>query len=327
MSLEALTHAIAGALRVPASNLEVQPGGSGGNSRIYIVALEGRKLVAKQYFRHPSDARDRLHAEWSFLEYAVGAGIRCVPTPIARDPAAGVGIYEYIAGRNLGPADVSAARVQEAAAFFLALNKTPKVLPTASEACFSIVEHLRMVDARVDRLAAIPQSSEEDIAASAFVKTLDEQWRVVRGRIRGATHDPAAEVEERCISPSDFGFHNALARQTGELCFLDFEYAGWDDPAKMAGDFFSHPGVPVPREHFDSFVKSTMSFSRHANALEARARLLEPLFRIKWCCIVLNEFIPEAAQRRRFALPEADLGAVKRRQLDKARNLLASVTH
>jgi hypothetical protein len=114
-------------------------------------------------------------------------------------------------------------------------------------------------------------------------------------------------------------------RETGELCFLDFEYAGWDDPAKMAGDFFAHPGIPVPREHFDPFLKTAMSFSRHANALELRARLLEPVFRIKWCCIVLNEFVPEAAQRRRFATPAADLVASKRRQLDKARTLLASV--
>lgn len=337
MSLDAVTCGIAAALGVPASRwapLHVRPGGKGGNSRVYLLTQDGRTLVAKQYFRHPSDGRDRLQAEWTFLEYAVAAGIRCVPKPIARDTASGIGIYEYIAGRNLQSADITWAQTQEAAAFFLALNDPTQrhaaaSLAPASEACFSIVDHLAMVDGRIGRLANIPGSSDENLAARVFVKLLAERWCEVRegvlGAIRASGGDTSAQVEERCISPSDFGFHNALLRETGELCFLDFEYAGWDDPAKMTGDFFAHPGVPVPREQFDAFLRTAMSYSRHASALELRARLLEPVFRIKWCCIVLNEFVPEAAQRRRFATPGADPAASKRRQLDKARTLLASV--
>jgi hypothetical protein len=268
------------------------------------------------------------------LEYAVSAGIACVPRPVARHTASAIGIYEYIFGTNLASPDVSQARVQEAAAFFLALNdpahrQAAASLAAASEACFSIAQQLAMVDRRIGRLASIPSSTDEDLAAREFAKLLAERWREVRERILDATRaaggDPAAPVEERCVSPSDFGFHNALLRDTGELCFLDFEYAGWDDPAKMVGDFFAHPGVPVSRQHFDAFLKTAMSFSPHANALELRARLLEPVFRIKWCCIVLNEFVPEAAQRRQFATPGTDPAASKRRQLDKARTLLASV--
>jgi hypothetical protein len=337
MSLDGVTRGIVAALGVPASrwaSLHVRPGGKGGNSRVYLLTHGGRTLVAKEYFRHPSDRRDRLQAEWTFLEYAVAAGIRSVPRPIARHTASGIGIYEYIFGRNLASPDVSPERVREAAAFFLALNdpsqrQAAAPLGTASEACFSIAEQLAMVDRRINRLASIPDSSDEDVAARAFVKSLSERWQEVRdctlAATRAAGSDPVAPVEERCISPSDFGFHNALLRDTGELCFLDFEYAGWDDPAKMVGDFFAHAGVPVPREHFDVFLKTTMSFSRHANSLELRARMLEPVFRIKWCCIVLNEFVPEAAQRRQFATTGIDPAATKRRQLDKARTLLASV--
>lgn len=322
-----VVEAIAATLKVPASSLDVERG-RGGNSRVYFVTLAGKKVVAKQYFRHSADPRDRLQAEWDFLEYAAGAGIRCVPKPLARDAARGIGVFEYIAGRPLVRGDVTSARVAEAAAFFLLVNRhrnSAKLLGPASEACFSIAEHIAMVDGRVSRLAAIPDSTEEDRAAREFVRSLDARWRELRERILAATREPAAPVEERCVSPSDFGFHNALLRENGELCFLDFEYAGWDDPAKTAGDFFAHPGLPVPREHFDAFLKTAMSFSSHAAALEARARLLEPVFRLKWCCIVLNEFVPEAAQRRRFATPGADAATVKRRQLDKARGLLASV--
>ena len=337
MASATVTLGIAGALGIPesrCSQLQLRSAAAGGNSRVYVFTVNERTLVAKQYFRGPSDARDRLQAEWAFLEYAVGAGIDCVPKPVARNSEYSIGIYEYIAGRHLATQDVSRARVQEAAAFFLSLNDAAHrpaaaLLAPASEACFTILEHIAIVDSRVARLSGIRGSSDEDLAASTFVKSLQARWLEVREHIlrttRAAGRDPAEEVEERCVSPSDFGFHNALLRETGSLCFLDFEYAGWDDPAKLVADFFSHPGVPVPREHFEGFAKTVLSFSRHSAALEARTRLLELLFRIKWCCIVMNEFVPEAAERRRFAMPDADATARKRRQLYKARSLLGSL--
>src|SRR5688572_20607686 len=125
MSLDAVAQAVADALCLPDSRrdrLGVIRGGSGGNSRVYIVTLDKQMFVAKQYFRHPSDRRDRLQAEWGFLEYAARAAIGCVPRPVARDPDLGIGIYEYIQGRNLGALEVSAEHVREAARFFLALN-------------------------------------------------------------------------------------------------------------------------------------------------------------------------------------------------------------
>ena len=42
--------------------------------------------------------------------------------------------------------------------------------------------------------------------------------------------------EERCISPSDFGLHNAI-RTAADIRFIDFEFAGWDDPAKALVNF------------------------------------------------------------------------------------------
>ena len=336
MASATVTLGIAAALGIPESRrsqLQLRSAACGGNSRVYVFTVDERTLVAKQYFRDPSDARDRLQAEWAFLQYAVGAGIGCVPKPVARNNESGIGIYEYIAGRHLATRDVSSARVQEAAAFFLSLNepahRAAALLGPASEACFTVSEHIAMVDGRISRLSGIQGSSDEDLAAGGFVKNLQARWQDVREHIlrttRAAGRDPAEEVEERCISPSDFGFHNALLRETGTLCFLDFEYAGWDDPAKLVGDFFSHPGVPVPRNHFEGFARNVLGFSRHAAALEARTRLLEPLFRIKWCCIVMNEFVPEAAERRRFAMPDADATLRKRRQLNKAQSLLESL--
>jgi len=134
-------------------------------------------------------------------------------------------------------------------------------------------------------------------------------------------------AEERCLSPSDFGFHNALLRPDGSVCFIDFEYAGWDDPAKTVGDFFSHPGVAVSHEQFEPFLARALAPFDNAEQMAARVRLLEPISQMKWCCIILNEFLPAAARRRNFANPVSDAIALKQRQLDKATQLFESLPH
>ena len=300
--------------RVLGSDARIDAAARGGNSRVYIASRGGQRYAVKHYFR---DDRNRLHAERSFLEFAAAAGITAVPRVVGSH--GDVGVYEFIAGRPLNLTDVTARRVQEAASFFRALNAhrdKAAALPLASEACFTIDEHLAMVDRRVGRLGTIT-----DVAARRFAADLERRWLEIRSRV--STHGDAGI--ERCVSPSDFGFHNALVRDSGELAFLDFEYAGWDDPAKMLCDFFTHPALPVPREHFDEFAATTMAFSPRRAPLEARARALLPLFQIKWCCIMLNEFVPGAAERRRFANPGQDEAAARARQLEKAGALLAAI--
>jgi hypothetical protein len=115
-----------------------------------------------------------------------------------------------------------------------------------------------------------------------------------------------------------------LAQAGGKPRFLDFEYAGWDDPAKLTGDFFAQLAVPVPADLFDRFVQEVaMPFPRpHEIAL--RARLLRPVYQIKWCCIALNVFLPVNLARRKFANPALDEKALKQSQLAKAVNLFQS---
>ena len=106
---------------------------------------------------------------------------------------------------------------------------------------------------------------------------------------------------DRCISPSDFGFHNALENNNKEIYFFDFEYAGWDDPVKLIGDFFCQPQVPVPLKYFQEFSNTVLDYSKNKEYLIARAKASFPLFQIKWCCILLNEFLPKHLGRRAFA--------------------------
>jgi hypothetical protein len=286
--------------------IERLPGG--GNNRVYRVDTPTGPVLLKEYFRHAGDPRDRLGAEQAFLQFAWAHGVRAIPKPLACDRGQGIAIYEFLAGRKLVPGEVTAAHVDEAAPFFAAVNRHrhdpgASRLPVASEACFSLAEHLACVDRRIDRLATIEPESDLHRQATALVaERLVPAWQRVRAAVAasGLPLDAPLAAADRVISPSDFGFHNCIATDSS-LKFIDFEYAGWDDPAKTVCDFFCQPAVPVPREHFERFLAAAAATSLDAAALRERVSLLFPVYELKWCCIMMNEFLPVGDERRAFA--------------------------
>ncbi len=307
------------------SPFRLEPITGGGNNRVVRVDSSAGPVLLKAYFRHPDDPRDRLRADFGFSSFAWESGTRALPRPLASDPEAGMAVYEFVAGRKLAAGEVTAAHVAEAASFFRGVNEhrgDPRAaeLPEASEACFSIAAHVACVERRVARLGAIDATSPLGREAADLVgRRIAPAWRCVCESVLAASGTAADEplaAGDRCLSPSDFGFHNAILAADGRLRFLDFEYAGHDDPAKMACDFFCQPAVPVPREYLPVFVASLADIWERPSAFRRRVDLLLPVYELKWCCIMLNEFLP-ADGRRTFAGAGADREARCAAQLVK----------
>lgn len=318
---------------LPASRSVARLAG-GKNNRVYLLTLaDGSDCVLKAYFRDARDPRDRLGAEWRFLSYARARGIGAVPAPLAKDDSAGVALYTRLSGAKLDPGGVTPGLVEAAAAFVVDLNRPPRDasgLAPASEACFSLAEHVAAVERRVARLRTLDAEAPHRADAERLVvETLAPLWTRVRARIEdfagsaGIRLDEPLPADGRIVSPSDFGFHNALV-QDGRAGFLDFEYAGLDDPAKLVGDFYSVPEIPTPDATFDGFVGRLARDLSLGGGFVARARALLGAYRVKWACIILNDFLPGDAARRGFALA-GDRAARCRAQLDKARARLARI--
>src|SRR5712664_2372874 len=105
-----------------AAKLEIEPCAAGGNNRVYDVTADGGRFIAKHYFSILSDPRDRLGAEYAFLEYATAIGLRCVPRALAIDRHAGLALHEYIEGRRIEPQELVPTHVEQALEFLRALN-------------------------------------------------------------------------------------------------------------------------------------------------------------------------------------------------------------
>jgi hypothetical protein len=203
-------------------------------------------------------------------------------------------------------------------------------LVRASESCFSIADHLQIVEHRLSRLAALDPQAPRVAEADRFISaTLRPAWNAVKSRLAREARALGLDMHSRladaecCLSPSDFGFHNVLA-DDGRLVFIDFEYAGRDDPAKLVVDFFCQPEVPVPLRYLDRFIAGLAEGLKLDAAATARCRLLLDACRIKWVCIMLNDFLPVGAARRSFAeMGEWDERCA--RQIEKARAKLSEI--
>ena len=150
----------------------------------------GAPLVLKRYFSDPRDGRDRLATEWDFLKRAWETGVRAIPQPLLRDPAAQAALYAFVPGRKLTATELDTVHVDAAADFIVAINTRvdTALIPPASEACFSIADHLNIVERRLSRLATLdPQASRVAEAASFISATLRPAWDAVKSKIARET--------------------------------------------------------------------------------------------------------------------------------------------
>ncbi len=313
---------------------ELKPMAGGANNRVFLVEGD-RRLVLKRFFHSPDDHRERFASEKKFYDLIWNAGVRRTPEPLAWSEPDKLGLFEFVEGEPLKQGGIGAVEIDQAIAFVAEINSRipPAGLegcPMASEACTHIDDYHDCVERRLRRLeTAVCPGDDVDAEAARFVRErLRPAWDEIDARMRAEADHSYSDSEtglpasEQCLSPSDFGFHNAIRRADGELRFFDFEYAGMDDPAKLVCDFFCQPKVRAPLEHWGRFVAGMQELRRWDERLVERARLALPSCRAKWICIMLNEFLPEAGRRRDFASSAREGEERKIAALERARKAL-----
>jgi len=295
----------------------------GRNSRVYRVDYGGERFALKFY---PGDGRGRVEREYAAVSFFAAANVPRVPRPVRLDVAHDAAVYSWLDGA--APGEPSSADIDTLSAFAAELHAL-RSLPTAAlfgdaaEACYDRSAILAQIATRIERLAGVTGEP----ALEAFLR---ERFAPVLAR-ESARPVPSlsAPAIARTLSPSDFGLHNALRIAGGGLAFLDFEYFGWDDPVKLVCDVCWHPGMMLR----DPLRARVLERARDVYAAtdagwEARLAAAYPLIGLRWCLIVLNEFLPVLWQRRVAAGVTISAPGARRAQLRKAHDLLDRVaTH
>jgi hypothetical protein len=208
---------------------------------------------------------------------------------------------EHIEGRLYEDGtQVTQADVRAASTFYGLLNEDLEVAKVmvqfqAAEAYSCVTEHLQNVRQRIGEMRVSHLQDDLQKQAQQLIQQLRlslEQLAdsIAKNLARGDFEDKLDSSGFR-VSPSDFGFHNAILTPSG-VRFFDFEFSGWDDPAKTLADFFLQPRVPVCGD-FNEFLMRKSIIIPQRRRLAALASVLS----LKWACIILGVLNPARALR------------------------------
>jgi hypothetical protein len=139
--------------------------------------------------------------------------------------------------------------------------------------------------------------SEQKSTASALLLELRDQIANAKTKteaaIRSGLTEDAIAQEYLVVSPSDFGFHNAIRSPDG-VRFIDFEFSGWDDPTKAVADYVLQPRIPI---HLKLNPLMDRLPPKQRKLVARRIETLGPILRLKWLCIILSVLQPDRFER------------------------------
>lgn len=302
----------------------------GANNQVYKLSGDSAEYALKLYISKSGDLRDRLGAEYGALKFLSDHGVTSVPRPLAIDREHNLALYEWMDGEQvttIQDEDISVALDFVRTLHELRNADGAETLALASEACISPAELVRQIEGRLETLKMVSHFDKrlESLINVRMTACLDAA--TARARQYCATckqaFDADLAMEKRTLSPSDFGFHNARRNKNGRIFFLDLEYFGWDEPAKLGAEFVMHPGMSLTHDQKCQFVRGTDEIYGSDLQYQDRMRALFPLFALRWCLIALNEFLPDRWSRRITAWQSADRDSVLDQQLQKSLHLLS----
>jgi hypothetical protein len=277
--------------------------GAGNRHLVFLLERGDRRAVLKVHETAVPGRRDTFAHEvlmHSFYAAQTGAA---VPILLAHDQACRAILFDHIKGEVVVGVEEA---VLEQLARFLVESNAPHILerarkhglPMASESGTCASDHWRCA---VDRLDSLLGSARADDVTAEMHDFLRSEVQPALGALKPSD----GSAVRLCLSPSDFGLHNVLRRDDGSFCFLDFEHAGWDDPAKLAADLILQPEMPLCAEAAQCFLRSLGVAGPFGGNIRERVRETLAIQKCKWTVIILNVFarpgVPPRVKAERLA--------------------------
>lgn len=305
----------------------------GNNQIIKITDEDGKPFLLKRYFQSESDNRNRAKTEFTALSFLNENNIKSIPKAYYYDDNNQIAFYEYIEHQQVLSIENSRISATAIAQFIIELqrlylqeNITYKEETTDSRTCLN--DYFVKIE---DRLKQINNGIQQQSGFEEISDFIEHSLKPFKQKIFRASHEKIKQyaldefalfpAETRTLSPSDLGPHNMLVSQHGCI-FIDFEYFGIDDPAKMLSDLFHHAQNKITLEDKWSIFEQYMMHSSCANVIEQRFNIVVDLIGLEWLLIILNVAAPGVIARRVFANPNLHVEGLVKERLDLAKKLL-----
>lgn len=276
----------------------LEPLQGGINNQVFCCKAGERSFVLKGYAANSAGEYDRFQAEVEFLNYASVVLPEFVPQLLGSDAASRSLVLETLVGdRFQEGTHPSEEDIESALIFMRRLNEDTDLAKmhvngSAADGFLKLTDHLLNIEQRVGKMSVEHLPANFRANADGLTKCLRRELDYLQESAailiaKGYCEDVLDPIN-RCVSPSDFGFHNAIRTPKG-IKFFDFEFAGWDDPVKTVADFDLQPRVPLK---IRAKVLSK-SLPQWGKGLEERYNVLFPILKLKWACIILAVLDPD----------------------------------
>lgn len=268
--------------------------GGGLNNEVYYLSNSDSHWVIKVYLKAGEEGARRINAETKFLQYCRQVAPDYIPKLLHTDYKRMCIVQEYICGERFVSGETLASdSIDYAFKFFAKINNFDCISEnpinfSASEGYLCLSDHILSVNKRLNKISADSSIISQDASLDHIIYRLQTDFSKVISDIYKSIQ--AGDVHNRlpdeyiCISPSDFGFHNAI-KTNNRIKFIDFEFAGLDDPAKTLCDFVMQPRIPVGRDWSGLL---NMLPKAHRYLINRRASVMAPLQCLKWRCIIVS---------------------------------------
>ncbi len=244
--------------------------GGGSNNLLYRAAGHGHDLAVKFTLR---DSRDRAGREYAALAALRAVGPDLAPIPLYLDQtsfAQPVIVMTWLDGPVSETPPTTDREWNALLAHLLAVHTvTPggasEDIPPAVMTMLDVPDGLRRIEAQVDRLPPGEHLLPVDALVEAITVTDWPEW-------------PPAQVS---LCRSDPNLSN-FVRRSGRWASVDWENAGWGDPAFEIADLLCHPTtLTVPPERA-AWVVDRYATLRGDSALPQRVAVYQRLLLVWW---------------------------------------------
>ena len=272
---------------------------SGRNNKVFKIIINKKKYVLKIFYNKKEPSFSRMKREIYFLKNAYKLKKNNVASLINYSYNKSYILTSYLQGRKI--LELSKIELFSISNFISHLNKNKFTYPyLAIDSCNSLKDHINLLNRkyRFFKNNAIFNRELRFFIENKFLPTKVEVINKIKKNINKKILYKKINKNNKIISPSDLSILN-IKKYKNKILYYDFEYSGIDDPLKLICDIYCNPSNNM--NNINLFTKKILN---NFGLQEKKHYLLElfiPLHKLKWCLIILNEFIKDKREVRRFA--------------------------
>jgi len=299
---------------------------AGSNNKLYCIETNKNSLLAKVYHQ---DDRQRLQREFQAICFFNKLRLAHTPRAFFKNDTLQYAIYSYEEGftknaRELTPQDIENMAIFIATIHNIQPEQVKENFQSAIMACFSLEDYINNIKFRLGKFTDYISEKNAYPQIVHFSKKTNIPVLIETLVSDSIENIPQKEIainlatEFRRLSPVDFGPHNMIFKENGDITFVDFEYFGWDDPARLIGDFMNHDqtsGVSdANKKLFINIYRNHVTLPQESLS---RIEIVTKLITVEWLAIILFSLTPEKIRARQFADKDFNLDSYIEGQIKK----------